>query len=69
MHQAFYEQVAAERSLELMAEADHQRLVLAASPRTRHPLVGKGRMGAGLRLFRWGARLAQGPSAPRRSSG
>jgi hypothetical protein len=59
MHQAFFEQLVAEHSRELMAEAEHRRLSALASPsRGVHPLIGKGLMGAGSRLFRWGARLA-----------
>ena len=58
MHQAFFEELAAERSRELRAEAERHRLARTANPGPRHPLLGKGMMGAGAALFRWGARLA-----------
>jgi hypothetical protein len=57
MHQAFYEQLAAERTHDLLKEAEGARLVRAASGPHRHPVVGRSVMGAGERLFRWGARL------------
>ena len=58
MHQAFFEELAAERIRELSAEARRQRLAREANAHRQHPLLGKSLMGAGVALFRWGARLA-----------
>lgn len=53
----FYEQLAADHNRRLLIEAEKARLMRAARRPAGHPLVGRTLMGAGERLFRWGARL------------
>ena len=52
---------AATRQREMLEEADRRRLGhSAARARTRHPRLGRGSIGPGPRILRWGVGLAEG---------